>query len=538
MAIRGSLREAALPDVIQLLYLGRRTGCLAVADRQNHASVYFDEGWVTHATIVNRRDRLGDMLVKSGRITPAQLDQALAMQAMGHGQKVGAILVTLGALAPDELAALVRQQVEEAVYTLFKWTGGSFSFEPGVRPSEEGAESVRIAPDALLLEGARRVDEWSLIEKKIPSFDLVFALDRSQAITPDLDFTPVQLRLLPLLDGVRDVRGLVGDSGLGEFEVCQALYGIVTAGLAHRIGTSAAPVTGRSLETQIEEHRNLGVAFLRTGMLDEAQREFRRVMELRPSEGAAPFFLGLVAARQQRWADAAQLFGAAMERAGPRPAILHNLGVALDRLGEGDQADLLLADAESRAPEDPRIQLSWGLAALARGDAPLATLRLARSRELFGDRVPAVWFWAAGRAGAQAGDLEQALAIAAEGVARFPSDAVLLNNQAVFLEAAGDLVAAEAALGRALAEQPSLAQVSKNLGDVCYRLGRYDEAWDAYQRALRLRPELGDDLHFKVGNLALRRGDQAAARQHWHLAVELNPRHQLARANLQTLGDA
>jgi tetratricopeptide (TPR) repeat protein len=114
---------------------------------------------------------------------------------------------------------------------------------------------------------------------------------------------------------------------------------------------------------------------------------------------------------------------------------------------------------------------------------------------------------------------------------------VLLNNQAVLLEASGDLAGAEAALARALAEQPSLAQVSKNLGDVWYRLGRYEEAWEAYQRVLRLRPELGDDLHFKVGNLALRRGEPEVARHHWSRAVELNPRHQLARANLQTLGD-
>jgi hypothetical protein len=68
---------------------------------------------VVYATIVNRRDRLGDMLVKRGRISRAQLDQALAMQGMGHGQKLGALLVGLGAITPEELTGLVRQQVEE-----------------------------------------------------------------------------------------------------------------------------------------------------------------------------------------------------------------------------------------------------------------------------------------------------------------------------------------------------------------------------------------------------------------------------------------
>ena len=64
MAIKGSLKEASLPDVIQLLYLGRRTGCLAITDRQNLGYIYFDDGKIAYASIVNRRDRLGDMLVR------------------------------------------------------------------------------------------------------------------------------------------------------------------------------------------------------------------------------------------------------------------------------------------------------------------------------------------------------------------------------------------------------------------------------------------------------------------------------------------
>jgi len=535
MAIQGSLREASLPDVIQLLFLGRRTGCLAVADRQSHASVFFEDGWVTHAGIVNRRDRLGDMLVKSGRVTPAQLDQAITMQSQSHGQRLGAILVELGAITRDELTNAVHLQVEEAVYTLFTWTSGTFSFEPSVMPDAD-IDRVRISPDSLLLEGARRVDEWSLIEKKIPAFDLVFARDRTVEQEPDLEFTPAQQRLLPLVDGNRDVRALIDASGLTEYDACQALYGLLTAGLVHRTGTSAPATVGRSLDLQIDEHRNLGIAFFRTGMLEEAEREFRRVAELRPSEGQAPYYLGLIAGRQERWSEAAALFRHAADRAGPRASILHNLGVALEQSGEPDQAETRLSDASSRSPNDPRILLGWGIAALDRGDAALAVVRLTRAREIFGERTPPLWFWAAARAHAAGGDVERALAIATDGCTRWPADPVLLNNMAVFLEASGDLHGAETALLAGLAESPSLPQISKNLGDIYYRLGRFDDAWDAYQRAVRLHPNLGDDLHFKLGNLALKRGDPDAARGHWGRAVELNPRHQLARANLQTLG--
>jgi len=63
MAIRGSLREASLPDVLQLLAMGMKTGCLSVTHRNNFGNIYFNKGRISYASIVNRRDRLGDMLV-------------------------------------------------------------------------------------------------------------------------------------------------------------------------------------------------------------------------------------------------------------------------------------------------------------------------------------------------------------------------------------------------------------------------------------------------------------------------------------------
>jgi hypothetical protein len=44
MAIKGSLREASLPDVLQLLAMGQKTGCLSVTDRNNFGYIYFDRG--------------------------------------------------------------------------------------------------------------------------------------------------------------------------------------------------------------------------------------------------------------------------------------------------------------------------------------------------------------------------------------------------------------------------------------------------------------------------------------------------------------
>jgi tetratricopeptide (TPR) repeat protein len=97
------------------------------------------------------------------------------------------------------------------------------------------------------------------------------------------------------------------------------------------------------------------------------------------------------------------------------------------------------------------------------------------------------------------------------------------------------MAGAEGALRAALAEDPSLPQVSKNLADILYRNGRYDEAKEAYERAAKLAPDLGDDLYFKLGNIAYKKRDHVRARESWAQAASLNPGHQLARANLEML---
>ena len=154
MAIRGNLREASLPDVLQLLALGQKTGCLSVTDRSNFGYIYFDRGSISYASIVNRRDRLGDLLVKNGLIDPDELSTAVETQTTRSGTRLGEILIERGAISRQQLEKYIRLQIEEAVYFLFTWTQGSFSFEPEQQP-EEGAMRVHINPESLLLEPLR-----------------------------------------------------------------------------------------------------------------------------------------------------------------------------------------------------------------------------------------------------------------------------------------------------------------------------------------------------------------------------------------------
>jgi tetratricopeptide (TPR) repeat protein len=286
----------------------------------------------------------------------------------------------------------------------------------------------------------------------------------------------------------------------------------------------------------VDEHRNLGIAFYKAAMLDEALREFRRVADLRPTDTSAPFHLGLIAARQGRWDEAAAAFKQAAGAAGAKPAALHNLGYALERLGRLDEAEAAYGDAAGRARDDARIMLGWSVVALKRGEHQVAQGRLARTLELMGAKpAPALWYWAATLASAGLDDAPGALKAARAGVGTYPANAVLQNNLAVLLELTGDSQGAEAALRAALGEDPSLPQISKNLADILYRNGRYEEAREAYERAAKLAPDLGDDLYFKLGNIAYKRRDKTRARESWSRATELNPGHELARSNLDML---
>ncbi|HXW97589.1 MAG TPA: tetratricopeptide repeat protein, partial [Gemmatimonadales bacterium] len=268
----------------------------------------------------------------------------------------------------------------------------------------------------------------------------------------------------------------------------------------------------------------------------EAQREFRRVADLRPDDANALYYLGLIALKQARWLEAVDVLQQAAELGGRRPFALHNLAFAYEQLGRLTEAEAAFAEAASKARDDARIMIGWGVTALKRNDPDVALSRLQRAGELLGDRGrPPTWYWAMGLAIACQGDLVGSLGIATNGVGAHPNSAPLRNNLAVLQELSGDLASAEMMLRTALAENPTLAQVSKNLGDLLYRAGRYDDAFEAYERAAKLSPDLGDDLYFKMGNIAFKRRDRERARACWRRVTELNPGHQLARANLDTL---
>lgn len=534
MAIEGSLQDVSLADICQLVAMGRKTGCLSVTDRSNFGYVYFEDGRVIYASVLNRPDRLGELLVRNGVISRADLSSAMEAQAHRRGARLGQILVENGSLTEEQLQRYISLQIEEAVYHLFAWSQGSFHFDPDQRPDEEGLFLVNLPAESLLLEGARRVDELSVIEKKIPSMDVVFSVEKDPSEEEDVELTEEQRKLLPLIDGTRTVDDLVHESGMVEFDTQKALYGLIQAGFVARAGQRTR-AEGEG-DSPLSRHLTLGMAFYRSGMLEDAARELQAALALEPKHPRALFRLGLVAFRAGRPQEALDWFDRIPEERRPSASVQRNRALALEALGRFQDALEALDAAEEDRPGDPQIALSRGILLLRTGDAAAALEAFRRYRTSPDLRKPSAAYYAfVALAAAAAGDLEYAVQVGREGLSHYPQCGPLLVNAGAVLERKGELDAAQALFARATEAQPPPPQAHKNLGDQAYARGDQEGARSHYEKAVKLEPRLGDDIYMRLGTIAYKDEDVDVARLLWRRALELNPANDAVRANLELL---
>jgi tetratricopeptide (TPR) repeat protein len=536
MAIEGALQDVSLADICQLLGMGRKTGCLSITDRSNFGYIYFENGRVIYASVLNRADRLGELLVRNHVVTRKDLSDAMEKQAEDRGRRLGEILMEQGSLTEEDLKKYIQLQVEEAVYHLFTWNQGSFHFDPDQRPDEEGIFLVDINPDALLLEGARRVDEWSLIEKKIASFDVVFQLDKSPEETEgDVELTRDQKKILPFVDGVRTVAEVMNEAGLVEFDTGKALYGLIQAGFVSRAGErSTVAETGG--DAHLQEHLNLGVAFYRSGMMEDASREFEAALEIDRKQARAHFMLGLIAFRSGHFEAALEHLDAVPQPAGRSSAVQRNRALVLELMGRYGEALEALDLALEAKPDDADIHLLKGIVHLKDREANKALAELREYRTSPKLKNPSAIYYAyTVLASAVAGDLDYAVSVGREGLGHYPDSGPILVNTGAVLERRGEMAAAEALYRRAVAVNPPPPQAHKNLGDQAYARGDAEGARVQYEKAVKLSPRLGDDIYLRLGTLAYKENDRDVALLLWRRALDLNPHNEAVRSNLEML---
>lgn len=345
MPIEGPLRELSIHDVFQLLDLARKTGILRVESelRQNCGTVYFDQGAVIGAEIRSNPYPLGGLLLRAGKLSESDLARARDMQSIGDRRRLGDILVDLGAITRRELDRQVRAQVEEVIFELMGWSEGYFSFSEAPLDDVPTQATLRIPTGALLMEAARRIDEWSRIESKVPHLGVVPRLVLPDGDSGPMDLLPVEWALLATMDGARDVRKIAELTARSEFDVARSLFGLATAGiialddprnaptpaaggdLADHLARAEAYLIAGEAEAAVvaaeealsiggEQHLParlmLGRSLIAAGRPADASETLEAALRLDPLHGAARRLLGTALSAQGRFAEAVETWDA------------------------------------------------------------------------------------------------------------------------------------------------------------------------------------------------------------------------------------
>ena len=234
MAIEGPLAELGIHDVFQLLDLSRKTGTLSVTSllRDNEGVVLFENGKVISAQIRSNPHRIGDLLVRSGRLTDADLVRVQEAQAGGDRRRFGEILIALGLVTAREMERQMRLQIEAVVFELMSWSEGNFRFDEGLSDDALLYASTPLGTESLLMEGARRIDEWSRIADRVPNLLVIPDLAPGDSEHPALlDLLPQEWKVLAEIDGQADLRLIAANLAMSEFDVARVVYGLVTTGV-------------------------------------------------------------------------------------------------------------------------------------------------------------------------------------------------------------------------------------------------------------------------------------------------------------------
>jgi CheY-like chemotaxis protein len=235
--INGDLGLVGIANLLQFLHSNQVQGTLTISAGADTKVIRFAPDGIRLIRGVRRTNPLGEILVRTRKITQQQLDDILIQQRISR-KRLGDLLAEKGIVSRESLEAALREQVAEEIYDLFSWTEAEFEFVEAVEftPLDPNNPLSAIVLDAnvvsIMIEAARRVDELARIQEYIPDFKLVpvqveipLALD-----DPGLDRLAVD-DILPLVDGERTVEEVIESSLYPRFTVLRTVYGLAQRGI-------------------------------------------------------------------------------------------------------------------------------------------------------------------------------------------------------------------------------------------------------------------------------------------------------------------
>jgi hypothetical protein len=276
MALEGTLKDFALPDIFQLIGLQKKTGVLILTEKSDEVTIAFKDGMLVSADSKRKRleERLGTRLTRSGLITEGQLHDALEKQKATF-QRLGVILVNDQLVKAEELRKALEIQVTQIVYRVFRWEDAEYRFDQDAQIDYDKEFFRPIGAESLLMEGMRIIDEWPIVEKSVRSMSTVYErinpnqaveIEREEEESDDDDFDfdlgkttpkedrPDAIKLSPqegavwnLLDGKRSVEDIMYMARLSDFDTAKAIYDLVNRDLVQERTGSASSGAAKSM---------------------------------------------------------------------------------------------------------------------------------------------------------------------------------------------------------------------------------------------------------------------------------------------------
>jgi hypothetical protein len=251
--LQGSIEKFTLPEIFQLIAASRKSGTLGIQHNETIVMIYFKEGDIIYGYGPRQTFHLGQLLKDRGILSGEQLEEAVQIQAKTENtRRLGEILTSRRFIDRADLEAVVREQIEQLLYSLLAWDSGSFKFYENQFPTDEEI-TLRLSVENVILEGLRRLDEMNMIRESLPDFETVYTISAAQKDRPrSVKLEAQEWNLMALVNGNRSINELVATSSMPEEECLRTLAKLKLAGIITAVQRKPAkPAESSELEKMV-----------------------------------------------------------------------------------------------------------------------------------------------------------------------------------------------------------------------------------------------------------------------------------------------
>lgn len=231
--LSGRLKDKDLITILRYLNRNEKTGILNLRRNDQDKSMYLRKGEVIFAMSGYIDDRLGEMLLKLGKITLDQYERSVEELKKGE-KRQGRILVELGYMKPEDLVWSVKYQVKEIIVSSFTWIDGQYEFiegEPILRSCEE-LITLHMGMANLILEGIKKINDWIRLRNELPPIDTVIQITKNPLnLFQGIDLEDREREIITQIDGKRSIRDIFRVSRLSAFETLKMVYFLIRLGI-------------------------------------------------------------------------------------------------------------------------------------------------------------------------------------------------------------------------------------------------------------------------------------------------------------------